>query len=459
MSNPIMAAIQQICDEKGLKKELVIETIEAALAAAFRKDFGSKDQNIKVQFIPETGGARVFDEKTVVEDFDLEELEKEREEFRVLKEEWYEKKKKAEEAGKEFNEPDPAEITDMKRYNPKTDLMLSESRKIDKKAEIGDVLTQELEVPADYGRVAAQTAKQVIIQKLREVERDTIFSDYKSQEGELINGTIQRVEGRTAFIDLGKVFAILPADEQIPGENLRPGMRVKIYLVSVNRGNKGPEIIASRSHPEILIKLFTLEVPEIAAGTVEIKAVSREAGGRSKIAVVAHQENIDPIGSCVGQRGTRVQTIISELGGEKIDIIEWNEDIKQFISNSLSPAQILSVDIDEKEKKATALVKEDQLSLAIGKAGQNVRLAAKLTGWKIDIASEEGKVVNVEKDEDKKQSEKQTEEERAGREKKSKKEKEKESKTDEEENTGEEESEEVDGEAEKVIEETIKPEK
>lgn len=404
MSNPIMAAIQQICDEKGLKKELVIETIEAALAAAFRKDFGSKDQNIKVKFVPETGGARVFDEKTVVEDVDLEELEKEREEFRVLKEEWYEKKKKAEEAGEEFTEPDPAEITDMKRYNPKTDLMFSEAKKIDKNAEIGDVLTQELEVPADYGRVAAQTAKQVIIQKLREVERDTIFNDYKSQEGELINGTIQRIEGRTAFIDLGKVFAILPADEQIPGENLRPGMRVKIYIISVNRGNKGPEIIASRSHPEILVKLFTLEVPEIAAGTVEIKAVSREAGGRSKIAVVAHQENIDPIGSCVGQRGTRVQTIINELSGEKIDIIEWSEDIKQFISNALSPAHILSVDIDDQEKKAIASVKEDQLSLAIGKAGQNVRLAAKLTGWKIDIASEEGSIVDVEKDESKKES-------------------------------------------------------
>jgi len=392
MANPIMAAIQQICDEKGLKKELVIETIEAALAAAFRKDFGSKDQNIKVKFDPETGGARVFDEKIVVEDVDLEELEIEREKLRELREKWLESKKQAEDKKEEFNEPDPAEVSDVKRYNPKTDLMISEANKIDKKAEIGDVLTQELAVPADYGRVAAQTAKQVIIQKLREVERDTIFNDYKTQEGELINGTIQRVEGKTVFIDLGKVFAILPADEQIPGEEYRPGMRLKMYIVAVNRGNKGPEIIVSRSHPEVLIKLFSMEVPEIAAETVEIKAVAREPGSRSKIAVIAHQENIDPIGSCVGQRGTRVQTVINELNGEKIDIVEWNEEPEQFIVNSLSPAQILSVEIDAETKKAVATVKEDQLSLAIGKAGQNVRLAAKLTGWKIDIASDQGVV-------------------------------------------------------------------
>lgn len=395
MSNPIMAAIQQICDEKGLKKELVIETIEAALAAAFRKDFGSKDQNIKVQFDPETGKARVFDEKTVVEDVDLEELEKEREKLREEKESWLQRKKEAEGKGEEFSEPDPAEVSDVKRYNPKTDLMISEAKKIDKKAEIGDILTQELEVPAEYGRVAAQTAKQVIIQKLREVERDTVFNDYKTREGELISGTIQRIEGRTIFLDLGKIFAILPADEQIPTEDYRPGMRLKVYIISVSRGNKGPEIIVSRSHPEVLKKLFAMEVPEIAAETVEIKAVAREAGSRAKIAVVAHQENIDPIGSCVGQRGTRVQTVINELAGEKIDIVGWSDTLEQFIVNALSPAQILSVETNEREKKAVATVKEDQLSLAIGKAGQNVRLAAKLTGWKIDIASEKGKVVET----------------------------------------------------------------
>jgi len=390
-----MAAIQQICDEKGLKKELVIETIEAALAAAFRKDFGNKEQNIKVQFNPETGGARVFDEKTVVEDIDLEELEKQREELRLQKEDWLARKKEAESKNEAFDEPDPMEISDIKKYNPKTDIMLSEAKKINKKAEIGDVLTQELEVPAEYGRVAAQTAKQVIIQKLREVERDTIFNDYKNREGELVNGTIQRIEGRNIFIDLGKAFAILPYDEQIPTEQYRPGMRLKIYIASVARGNKGPEIIASRAHPEILKKLFALEVPEIMAETVEIKAVAREAGARAKIAVVAHQENIDPIGSCVGQRGTRVQTVINELNGEKIDIIEWSEDSRQFISNALSPAQVLTVELKEAEHQAVATVKEDQLSLAIGKSGQNVRLAAKLTGWKIDIASDKGELVET----------------------------------------------------------------
>lgn len=394
-TNPIMAAIQQICDEKGLKQELVIETIEAALAAAFRKDFGNKEQNIKVKFNPETGGARVFDEKTVVEDIDLEELEKQREELRLQKEDWLARKKEADSQGKPFEEPDPMEISDIKKYNPKTDIMLAEAKKIDKKADLGDVLTQELEVPADYGRVAAQTAKQVIIQKLREVERDTIFNDYKTKEGELLNGTIQRIEGRLIFIDLGKAFALLPPEEQIPNEQYRPGMRIKIYIVSVTRGNKGPEIIASRSHPEILRKLFALEVPEIMAETVEIKAVAREAGARAKIAVIAHQENIDPIGSCVGQRGTRVQTVINELNGEKIDIIEWHEQPEQFISNALSPAQVLSVELNEAEHKSVATVKEDQLSLAIGKSGQNVRLAAKLTGWKIDIASEKGELVQT----------------------------------------------------------------
>jgi len=412
-----MAAIQQICDEKGLKKEQVIETIQAALAAAYRKDFGNKEQNIKVKFDPETGAARVFDEKTVVEDMDLEEIERQRQELYAQREEWLQRKKKAEEAGEEFTELDPLEVADIKRFNPKTDIMLSEARKIKPDAEVGDIIVQELEVPAEYGRVAAQTAKQVIIQKLREIERETVFEEYKTKEHELVNGIIQRVEGRMVYVDLGKVLAIMPPEEQVPGEPYRPGSKYKVYIVSVERGSKGPEIVVSRSHPEVLAKMFTLEVPEIAAGTVEIKAIAREAGSRSKIAVVANQDNIDPIGSCVGQRGTRVQTIINELGGEKIDIIEWSEDPAQFIANALSPAQVLAVEIDEKEKKAVATVKEDQLSLAIGKAGQNVRLAAKLTGWKIDIASEQGKIVEAtseegkKKDENKEQEDEQTAEE------------------------------------------------
>ena len=279
--------------------------------------------------------------------------------------------------------------------------MLSEARKIKPDAEVGDIIVQELEVPAEYGRVAAQTAKQVIIQKLREIERETIFEEYKTKEHELVNGIIQRIEGKMVYVDLGKVLAVMPPEEQVPGEPYRPGSKYKFYIVSVERGSKGPEIVVSRSHPEVLAKMFALEVPEIAAGTVEIKAIAREAGSRSKIAVVANQDNIDPIGSCIGQRGTRVQTIINELGGEKIDIIEWSEDSAQFIANALSPAQVLAVEIDGKERKAVAIVKEDQLSLAIGKAGQNVRLAAKLTGWKIDIASEQGKIVEATLDEEK----------------------------------------------------------
>ncbi len=394
MSNPIMAAIQQICDEKGLKKEQVIETIQAALAAAYRKDFGNKEQNIKVQFDPESGQMRVFDEKTVVEDMDLEEIEKQKQELYAQREEWLERKKKAEEAGEEFTELDPMEVADIKRFNPKTDIMLSDARQIKPDAEVGDIIVQELEIPDEFGRVAAQTAKQVIIQKLREIERESIYEEYKAKEHELVNGVVQRVEGRMVYIDLGKTLAVMPPEEQVPGEFYRPGNKIKVFIVSVEKGNKGPEIIASRSHPEMLAKMFALEVPEIAAGTVEIKAIAREAGSRSKIAVVANQENIDPIGSCVGQRGTRVQTIINELGGEKIDIIEWSEDPAEFIANALSPAQVLAVEINEKEKKAVVTVKEDQLSLAIGKSGQNVRLAAKLTGWKIDIASEQGTIVD-----------------------------------------------------------------
>ncbi len=394
MSNPIMAAIQQICDEKGLKKEQVIETIQAALAAAYRKDFGNKEQNIKVKFDPESGQMRVFDEKTVVEDMDLEEIEKQKQQLYAQREEWLQRKKKAEEAGEEFTELDPMEVADIKRFNPKTDIMLSEARKIKPDAEVGDIIVQELEIPDEFGRVAAQTAKQVIIQKLREIERESIYEEYKAKEHELVNGVVQRVEGRMVYIDLGKALAVMPPEEQVPGEFYRPGNKIKVFIVSVEKGNKGPEIIASRSHPEMLAKMFALEVPEIAAGTVEIKAIAREAGSRSKIAVVANQENIDPIGSCVGQRGTRVQTIINELGGEKIDIIEWSEDPAEFIANALSPAQVLAVEINEKEKKAVVTVKEDQLSLAIGKSGQNVRLAAKLTGWKIDIASEQGTIVD-----------------------------------------------------------------
>lgn len=376
MSSEIQKAIKQICDEKNISEASVIETIEAALAVAYRKDFGEKDENIKVEFNIETAGSRVFDVKTVVEDMTEEEVEK-------AKEEEKEKREKAKEENRELTDEERVEV-----FNPKTDIMISEAKKLKKDVNIGDEVRTEKFPPEAYGRMAAQTAKQVIIQKLREAERDVVYNDYKNREGEIINATVQRVEGRVVLVDIGQATAVMPPQEQIEQEHYNSGQRIKAYIVSVKKTTKGPEIVVSRSHPEMVKKLFTMEVPEIANGSIEIKAVAREAGSRTKIAVTSKESNIDPVGSCVGQRGTRVQTIIAELGGEKIDIIEYDEDPIKFIVNSLSPAKVISVKLDEKEGRAIAEVKEDQLSLAIGKSGQNVRLSAKLTGLKIDIIKE-----------------------------------------------------------------------
>lgn len=382
-SNSLAAAIKQVCDEKNLSMEAVIGAIEAALAAAYRKEFGTKNQNIKVLFNADNGQTAVFDVKTVVEDVDLEEQEKQLEELRQRKED-----------GEEIDEEEL-----IKKFNPRTDIMLSEALKLSPDYKLGDIIETKLEVPEEYGRMAAQTAKQVIIQRLREAERDHIFNEYKDKEGELILGTIQRKEGRKYIVDLGQANGILLPEEQIRSEGYNIGTRLNFYIVEVRMGNKGPEIVLSRTHPDIVRELFATEVPEIAAGTVEIKGIAREAGNRSKIAVHATEENIDPVGSCVGQKGARVQTVINELGGEKIDIIEWSDDVKTFITNSLSPAEISGIDINEENKTASVKVNEDQLSLAIGRSGQNARLAAKLTGWKIDIVSnEKGEKVLEEKD-------------------------------------------------------------
>ncbi|MFA6307490.1 MAG: transcription termination factor NusA [Patescibacteria group bacterium] len=372
-TNNIAAAIKQIAEEKNLSMEAIIGAIEAALAAAYRKEFGNKNQNIKVIFNADNGQTAVFDVKTVVEDVDLEEEER-------LVEEQREKR----EAGEEIAEEDI-----VKRFNPRNEIMLSEAIKDNDDYKIGDIIENKLEVPEEYGRMAAQTAKQVIVQRLREAERDHIFNEYKDKEGELVLGTIQRKEGRRFIVDLGKANAVLPIEEQIRTERYNIGARLNFFIVEVHVGNKGPEIVLSRTHPDIVKELFATEVPEIAAGTVEIKSIAREAGSRSKIAVVATEDNIDPVGSCVGQRGSRVQTVINELGGEKIDIIEWNEDIKIFIAHALSPAEIEKIELDEKNKTASVKVADNQLSLAIGRGGQNVRLAAKLTTWKIDIVSSE----------------------------------------------------------------------
>jgi len=410
MSSEIQKAIKQICDEKNISEESVIETIEAALAVAYRKDFGEKDENIKVEFNLETAAARVFDLKAVVEDMTEEEVEK-------AKEEEKEKREKAKEEGRELTSEERVEL-----YNPKTDIMISEARKVKKDVSIDDEMRTELFPPEAYGRMAAQTAKQVIIQKLREAERDVVYSDYKNREGEIINATVQRIEGRVVLFDIGQTTAVMPPQEQIDQENYTSGQRIKVYIVSVTKTTKGPEIIVSRSHPEMVIKLFTMEVPEISNGSIEIKAVAREAGSRTKIAVLSKESNIDPVGSCVGQRGTRVQTIIAELGGEKIDIIEYDEDPIKFIVNSLSPAKVISVKLDEEEGKAIAEVKEDQLSLAIGKSGQNVRLSAKLTGLKIDIIKE-GETVSKKSSQKSEENESKDKEEKVEEEKKTKKDK------------------------------------
>jgi N utilization substance protein A len=274
--------------------------------------------------------------------------------------------------------------------------MLDEAKKIKPDVKPGDELEFPLEFHEDYGRIAAQTAKQVIIQRIREAEREAVFDEYKSKEGELISGLVQRIEGRNIFLDIGRTAGILLPEEQIPGERYRVGERIKALIVLVEKNPKGPGIFLSRSHPRLLRKLFELEVPEIASGAVEIKAVAREAGSRSKIAVFSKEPGIDPVGSLVGQKGVRVTTVIQELGGEKIDIIEWSEDQARFIASSLSPAKVLDVEISPDTREAKVIVPDDQLSLAIGKGGQNVRLAAKLTGWKIDVRSD--KSVPVETD-------------------------------------------------------------
>lgn len=383
----LINAIKQICEEKGLSYETVVETIESALAAAYRKDFGDKNQNVKVEFDPETMKSKVYDVKIIVDDISEEELaEMKRKKEKAEQEAQEEKlglKKKA-----EF-EPAPTEYAEgeeeKKRFNPKTEMQISDAKLIKKTAKIGEEVKMKLEIPESYGRMAAQTAKQVIIQRLREAERDMVFGEFKDKENEVITGVVQRREGRVVLVDLGKAVGILPQEEQIYNERYNPGDRLKIFVKAVNLTPKGAEIVLSRTSEEIIKKVFYLEIPEISNGLVELKSVAREAGARSKVAVVAVSDNIDPIGSCVGQRGARIQTIISELGGEKVDIIEYNEDPEKFIANALSPAKIVSIELNEKEKRAVVSVASDQLSLAIGKGGQNVRLAARLSGWKIDI--------------------------------------------------------------------------
>lgn len=395
--SPILDAITQICEEKNIPRQAVLDTIEAALAVAYRKDFGEKNQNIKAEFNPETAQARVFDVKEVVEDELYAEYLKLQEELEKLKEAGEELPQKPATPPAETAPVTPdqaaAEEEKVRRFDPKSMLPLAEAAALKKGVKIGDEIRTELFPPENYGRMAAQTAKQVIIQRLREAERETTYQEFKDKVGEIITGTVQRIEGRILLVDLGRATAIMPPGEQIERERYIPGQRIKIYVAAVTSTTRGPEIVVSRAHPDMVKKLFSLEVPEVASGAITIKAVAREAGSRTKIAVHTTEPNIDPVGSCVGQRGTRVQTIIAEIGGEKIDIIQYEEDPVRFIINALSPAKVISVQLNHEEKRASAEVKEDQLSLAIGRAGQNVRLAARLSGWRIDIVKESSEEV------------------------------------------------------------------
>ena len=358
------SALEQLEEERKIPKEKILDAIEQAMAAAYKKDYGKKGQIIRSHFDLENGKTDFFQVKIVVDESiaKIDESEKSEAEYSV----------------KDEND-------ERVRFNAEHHIMLEDAKKIKKGVELNDEVIFPLPSKEDYGRIAAQTAKQVIIQKIREAERTSIIDEYGTKEGEIISGVVQKVERGNVYIDFNRATGILPAEEQIPGEFFQRGQRVRAYLYSVEDTPRGINLRLSRTHPKFIEKLFAMEAPEVASGVVEIKAIAREAGARSKITVHSNDEHIDPVGSCVGQKGTRVNTITQELSGEKIDIIPWSEDPKVFVSNALSPAKVISIEIDEKEHKAVVEVSDDQLSLAIGKGGQNVRLAAKLTGWRIDI--------------------------------------------------------------------------
>ena len=340
MKSELLLAITQLSAEKNLPKDVVLAAVEAALASAYRKDNFAPNQDISVKVNPATGKVGVWAEKTVVE------------------------------------------LPSDKR----SEISLDEARRVKPDVQIGETIKVEA-TPPNAGRIAAQTAKQVILQRLHEAEHSAIFEEYADKEGDIVTGVVQRIESKLILIDLGRTEAILPAVEQVRNERYRVGQRLKVYLLEVVQTGRGPRVVVSRSHPDLLRRLFELEVPEVYNGIVELKSIAREAGARSKVAVAAHQEGIDPVGCCVGLRGIRIQNIVSELNGEKIDVVIWNPDVSTFLVGALSPAQVLSVKLNEDEQAATVVVPDRQLSLAIGKEGQNVRLAAKLTGWRIDITS------------------------------------------------------------------------
>jgi N utilization substance protein A len=340
MNIEFLEALKDLEREKGIAVNILLEAIEAALLSAYKRNFGSL-QNARIHIDREMGDYKVFSQRTVSE-----------------------------------------QVEDVR-----LEISLEEAQQLDPRYELGDIVEAEV-TPRNFGRIAAQTAKQVVVQRIREAERNIIFEEFANREGDIVNGIVQRIEQKNVFIELGKTEAILVPSEQMPGEDYRQSSRIKAYIVEVRKTTKGPQILVSRTHPGLLKRLFELEVPELQDGVVELKAVAREAGFRSKIAVYSRDENVDPVGACVGPKGMRVQNIVNELNGEKIDIIKWNSDPSKFVASSLSPAKVVAVEVWEEEKVARVIVPDYQLSLAIGKEGQNARLAAKLTGWKIDIKSE-----------------------------------------------------------------------
>lgn len=367
-------AIDQIAEEKGIDPAKILEAIESSIAAAYKKEYAQKGEIIKCKFDLKTGDLKFWKIKTVVDETTVRFVE-EGEEAASL-----------EAAESKMPESIPEGEVLLPRYNPDRHLLLEEAKKEKSAVKVGDELEFPLETKEDFGRIAAQTAKQVVLQKIREAERDSVLSEFKSKEGEIVSGIIQRFDRGNVYVDLGRATAVLFYNESIPGEHYRAGERMRFYVLAVQSDAKMPGIILSRSHPKFVSRLFALEVPEISDGTIEIKGIAREPGSRTKIAVVSKMDGVDPVGSCVGQRGTRVMAVSNELGQEKLDIVEWSEDPAKFISSALSPAKVQGVEVLPR-REARVYIPEDQLSLAIGKGGQNVRLAAKLTGWKIDVRS------------------------------------------------------------------------
>lgn len=367
-------AVDQIAEEKGVDPAKILEAIESSIAAAYKKEYMQKGEYVRCRFDLKTGEMQFWQVKTVVNETTVRIVEPE------------------EAAGTEKKEetataPEIPEEPRLPRYNPDRHLLIEEAKKIKKDVQLGDELEFPLETHAEFGRIAAQTAKQVVLQRLREAERESVLGEFKNKEEEIVSGTIQRFERGNVYIDLGRATGIMFANETIPGEHYRVGERMRFFVLAVQEESRIPGIILSRSHPKFVSKLLALEVPEINENIIEIKAIAREPGSRTKVAVVSKAEGVDPVGSCVGQRGTRVMAVSNELGNERLDIVEWSEDPAKFISSALSPAKVRDVEILPK-REAKIFVPDDQLSLAIGKGGQNVRLAARLTGWKIDVRSQ-----------------------------------------------------------------------